>query len=105
MGRGGGAAATAVMVIDTWDDPCRPPLSVTRAISTWTPARLSTLDTRPPLPMAVPLSVHVICDVMVPSWASNAEATSETDVPAWNVAPLAGLLMLTVGAVFGEPPG
>src|SRR4029434_170632 len=69
---------------------------------------------RPPLPMAVPLSVHWICESRLPSCESNADAASERDVGAGKDAPLSGLLMETLGAVLtgggggggpGELPG
>ena len=103
-----GEPALNVTVIDTWDDPCSPPESVTRATSTCTPTMFSRLDTRPPAPMAVPLSVHWICGSRLPSCESHDDAMSESDVPAGKDAPLAGLLTETVGAVLlgggGEPP-
>ena len=54
----GGVLAGAVTVIETCDDPGRPPVSVTVATITWAPSAVSVRDTVPPLPIGVPLSVH-----------------------------------------------
>jgi hypothetical protein len=84
--------------------PVRPPESVTEAVMVCVPS-LSTALKEPPVPIwPSRLEVQTRLLVRLPSSVSVAEPEKLMEVPEAKLAPSAGLVMLTVGAVLLPPP-
>lgn len=98
---GGGDALT---VTETDALPVKPPLSVTDAVIVCVPT-LSVREKLPPVPICPSrLDVHTRLAVRFPSCVSLAEPENEIVAPSAKVEPLAGLLIVTLGAVLGGGP-
>jgi hypothetical protein len=80
-------------------DPTRPPESVTLAVMTCVPLD-SVLEKDPPVPIwPSMLDTQTSFDVRLPSWVSLAEPEKETVAPYAYDELLAGVLIVTAGAV------
>jgi len=76
-------------------------VSVTVAITVWTPTDRSDLEKEPPVPMGPSrLEVHARLAVRSPSPVSVAVPVNVMGSPWSNVDPFAGAVIVTVGAVF-----
>jgi hypothetical protein len=82
------------------------PVSLTQATIEWLPAS-SVVETAPPDPKDLPLSVHCNELVRLPSCLSDAEPVNEIEAPSAKLVPAPGLAIETVGAVLDDvpPPG